>query len=352
MAYKNSSIVKQRSVIEFLYKSDETCAVNIHKKLLNVYKDETIDISTVRRWLNRFKNEERDVHDRPRSGRPSTSNNSENELRLEQLVQKDRRITIREIAESLGISLGSVETLLRNCGLRKLASKWIPKCLTREMMAKRKEICEDLLAEYGSQIDTFKGVITGDETWLFHYDPETKKQSMEWYHKNSPVKKKPRLSKSSQKIMASVFWDENGVILIDYLEKNSTINKTRYCQTLDKLKRAINRKRPELREYRIIIHQDNARPHTALQTMEKIAKLGWTIMPHPPYSPDLAASDFFLFGHLKRHLRGKQFESDEELKKTVQNWFKSKDSSFYQTAFTSWRQRWSDCVEKGGGYIE
>jgi hypothetical protein len=174
MAYKKNSIIKQRSVIEFLYKSDETCAVNIHKKLLNVYKDETIDISNVRRWLKRFKNEEKDVYDRPRSGRPSTSNNEENVLRLEQLVQNDRRITVREMAESLGISIGSVETLIGNCGLRKLACKWFPKCLTREMMAKRKEICDDLLAEYGSQVDTFKGVITGDETWLFHYDPETK----------------------------------------------------------------------------------------------------------------------------------------------------------------------------------
>jgi histone-lysine N-methyltransferase SETMAR len=175
---------------------------------------------------------------------------------------------------------------------------------------------------------------------------------MEWYHKNSPVKKKPRISKSSKKIMASVFWDERGVVFIDFLEKNTTINKERYCQTLGKLKRAINLKRTELRGHQIIFHQDNARPHTALQTMAKISKLGWTIMPHPPYSPDLAPSDFFLFGHLKRYLRGKQFESDEELKKIVKQWFKSQEPSFYQTAFTSWRKRWSDCVEKGGGYIE
>jgi len=120
---------------------------------------------------------------------------------------------------------------------------------------------------------------------------------------------------------------------MDALGKNITINKERYCKSLEKLKRAIKTKRPNLKDSQIKFHQDNARPHTAQKTREKIARYGWTLMPHPAYSPDLAPSDFYLFGRLKNFLRGRTFESDEILLQEVRGWFKEKDTAFYQTAF-------------------
>jgi [histone H3]-lysine36 N-dimethyltransferase SETMAR len=149
--------------------------------------------------------------------------------------------------------------------------------------------------------------------------------------------------------MATFFWDQHGVVLIDFLEPGTTINKERYCLTLEKLKKAIQKKR----NYRkVTIHHDNARPHTAHLTQTRIAEYGWTIMPHPPYSPDLAPSDFFLFGHLKRQLRGKKFETSTEVQTTVKRWAKSQEKGFFQGAFQTWRSRWEKCIENGGGYIE
>jgi histone-lysine N-methyltransferase SETMAR len=63
----------------------------------------------------------------------------------------------------------------------------------------------------------------------------------------------------------------------------------------------------------MIFHHSNARPHTSLRTREDITKLQWTVLSHPPYSPDLAPSDYHLFGHLKDAIRGKRFEDDEEV---------------------------------------
>jgi len=65
-----------------------------------------------------------------------------------------------------------------------------------------------------------------DETWLYHYDPETKQQSMEWRHSGSPhpAPKKFRVQKSAGKVLASIFWDQDGILLVDYLPKGQTIN--------------------------------------------------------------------------------------------------------------------------------
>jgi len=67
-----------------------------------------------------------------------------------------------------------------------------------------------------------------DEAWLYHYDPETKQQSMEWRHIGSPRPRKFRVQKSFGKVLASIFWDQDGILLIDYLPKGQTINAEYY----------------------------------------------------------------------------------------------------------------------------
>ena len=67
-----------------------------------------------------------------------------------------------------------------------------------------------------------------DETWLYHYDPETKQESMEWRHSGSHRPQKLRVQKSAGKVLASSFWDQDGILLIDYLPKGETINAEYY----------------------------------------------------------------------------------------------------------------------------
>ena len=115
-------------------------------------------------------------------------------------------------------------------------------------------------------------IVTGDESWAHHYEPETKRQSMQWHHLGSPSPKKFKLAPSAGKVMITVFWDSRGVILLDLLPKGETINSARYQETLKKFARALRLKRPNLQN--VILHHGNARPHTANATTAAIAARG------------------------------------------------------------------------------
>ena len=70
----------------------------------------------------------------------------------------------------------------------------------------------------------------------------------------------------------------------------------------------------------VLLQHDNARPHTSIRTMEAITSFRWTVIPHPPYSPDLALSDYHFFGPMKEGLRGNRYGDDNEVKTAVLNW--------------------------------
>jgi len=124
--------------------------------------------------------------------------------------------------------------------------------------------------------------VTDDESWFHHFEPETKRQSMEWRHLHSPSKKKAKRVPSAAMVMGTVFWDAEGLILAEFLEPGQIITAARYVQTLHKLRRALRNKRPG---QNIIILHDNTRPHAARLTSEAIAKMGWEVLPHPSYNP-------------------------------------------------------------------
>jgi len=82
-----------------------------------------------------------------------------------------------------------------------------------------------------------------DETCLYHYDPETKQQSTEWQHSESPRPQKFRVQKCAGKFLASIFWDQDSIIPIDYLPKGQTINAEYYSPLLVQLKDILKEKR-------------------------------------------------------------------------------------------------------------
>ncbi|GBN10657.1 hypothetical protein AVEN_206246-1 [Araneus ventricosus] len=109
-------------------------------------------------------------------------------------------------------------------------------------------------------------IVKGDEMWVSRVTPESKQQSMEWRHTHSPLKVKAKQTLSQRKIMASVFWDRHGVLLLDFMQRRTTINAVTYGQTLRKLRRAIENKRGGMPTEGILLLHDNARPRTASQT--------------------------------------------------------------------------------------
>ncbi|KAJ4446914.1 hypothetical protein ANN_13615 [Periplaneta americana] len=99
-------------------------------------------------------------------------------------------------------------------------------------------------------------------------------------------------------------------------------------------------------------HKICARPHTAASTRELLDQFGWEIFDHPPYSPDLAPSDFHLFTKLKDFLGGTRFGSDEELKKTVNTWLNELAAEEYNTGILKLVNRYDKCLNVGGDYVE
>jgi len=119
---------------------------------------------------------------------------------------------------------------------------------------------------------------------------------------------------SAAKVLGRVFWDAEGLILAEFLEPGQTITAALYVQTLHKLRRALRDKRPG---QNIIILHDNSRPHAARLTSEAIAKMGWDVLPHPSYSPDLAPFNHHLLGFVKDQLRRQRYETMEAIQEAV-----------------------------------
>ena len=144
---------------------------------------------------------------------------------------------------------------------------------------------------------------------MHQYCPETKAQTMAWKHPGSPSIKNCKTSTSSGKLMATVFSDMHVVLLLHFSPPNETVNSAAYQATLKKLKRAVQRKRFQKSNKRVLLLHDNARLHTACATVYLLERWDWEILEHPPYSPDLAPLHFQLFPNVKKHLRAKQFKS-------------------------------------------
>ena len=209
----------------------------------------------------------------------------------------DRRLSVDFIAESVGISIGSAHSILReNMMMKKVSARWVPRMLSDVQKADRAETSPSLLSLFNENPDNFiSRYVTVDETWLHHFDPESKVQSMAWKHVTSPPPRKFRVVVSARKVMVTVFWDADGIVLIDYLEHGSTIIGTYYADLIGKCRAALKEKRRGKLRRGVLFHQDNAPSHTSSQARTAIRNAGFELLHHPPYSPDLASSDFYLF---------------------------------------------------------
>jgi len=159
-----------------------------------------------------------------------------------------------------------------------------------------------------------------DKTRLYRSDPETKQQSKEWLHSSSPRTKKFQMQKSAGKVLASIFWDQEGIPLIDYITKGQTINAEYYSSMLVQLKGILKEKCPRGKVTKeVLFMHDNVPANQALATQKKLAYLGFQRLDHPPYSTDLAPSDYHLFPGWKKQLKSRHFSSDAEVTATVES---------------------------------
>ena len=195
--------------------------------------------------------------------------------------------------------------------------------------------------------------MTTDEVWLYHHDPETKQQSMEWRHSGSP--RPPKLIPSAKirwKILASIFLDHDGILLIDYLPKGHTINAEYYLSLLAQLNDILKEKiRGKFIKGVLFLH-DNAPAHRSLATQKKLAYQGFHYLYHPPYSPDLAPSDYHLFFGLKKQLKDQHFSSDAEVLLPRRPVWTDNILNFFLTGLQKLEQRAKKYIDLRGECVE
>ena len=172
-----SSKVEYRAVIRYLYLKSKI-GKEIHGVLADFYGSSAPSYAQVKFWVGEFKRGRTSLKDEARSGRPLDATDEEMCKKVRDLVYSDRRIQMEEIAQALGISHGSVSTILHDrLGMRKLTARWVPKSLSDEQMTTRASVCSALLKRFRSKDYFLLHLVTVDETWVHYYEPENKAQS-------------------------------------------------------------------------------------------------------------------------------------------------------------------------------
>ena len=159
-------------------------------------------------WHKRFSEGRESMKNDDPQGCPCTAVTDDNIVKVRDVIQKDRRLGVRAVAEEVSLGRESFRRILREeSNTRKVCAKMVPKLLSDEQKEHRKELCLDLLQRTENEPDLLNSIITCDETWVFTYDPETKRQSMQWKSTSSPRPKKARMSRSKFKDVLIVFFD-------------------------------------------------------------------------------------------------------------------------------------------------
>lgn len=353
LSKQDFNVNEQRTNIKFCVLLKKSPAETL-QMLTEAYGAEALKKSQVYEWHKRFREGRVNTADEPRSGRPSTATNDEKIEQVRQVVRANRRISIDDIASEVDLSHGSVHTILHDhLEMHRICLRVVPKMLTPDHKEQRMTAAGELINAADADTDFLKKIVTGDETWCFLYDPQTKRQSSEWKSKTSPRREKFRLDKSKGKVMLEVFFDHKGLIHYEFIPEGQTVNKELYLEILRRLRDAIRRKRPEkwASNNWVLLH-DNAPAHRSLLVRNYLAKHNVTTLEHPPYSPDLAPADFFLFPRLKSSLKGQRFTDAEEVKEKATKVLKDISENEFQKCFEQLYDRWGKCVVSGGEYFE
>ncbi len=273
--------------------------------------------------------------------------------KVQQVLDQDRRATVRQMAAEVQISTGSVHTILKDLDVKKKVPKFVPCLLTQEQKDLRVRLCCENLKECQDPLFLWS-VITGDESWFSVLEPEQKQQSLQWVERNATRPKKAIWSQQVHKTMIEVFFDDQGIVHLEFLPPKMTVTSKVYVGILARLREAIRRKRPALWQGNLywILH-DNAPGHTAIPTFAVMVETSMKSVSHPPYSPDLALADFWLFSYLKSQIWGQIFPSVPALQDGLMEVIGCMPRKMFNDCIHQMLpKRWRKCIAAKGNYFE
>ncbi len=289
-------LAEQRVNVKFL-KAEGKSQAEVLCSLRAVYGAAAMSKSSVQYWYSRFESSDVSTKDKDRSGRPRSGRSAANIEAVEQLILQDRRVSIPRIQRTLSLTSGTEDRIIhQDLKFRRVSAKFIPKVLSEEQKKNCLEVCLRNLELYEHHDTFIQEIITGDESSFMTFRPETKAMSMQWIRKGERRPKKALRCTTKKSTMLTVFFDINGIMHAELKQPKERITSDAYCHTLARLREKIRVKRPEqwkANNYKIL--HDNAKVHTTHHTVTCMMETQMETVEHPPYSPDLAPTDFFHF---------------------------------------------------------
>jgi [histone H3]-lysine36 N-dimethyltransferase SETMAR len=347
--------LEMRHAVQFCVRLGETFT-EILKKMQRAYGIECVSRSSVHRWVQNFQKGRQFAENIPHAGRPYTGRSDKNIALVHAALTDNPRASIRNLSAELHISHGTVHTILtEDLCLKKINSCFVPHMLTAEQKEKRVRLADELIIAADNNRDFLKQIVTGDESWCYQYEPSTKRQTAEWLPRGADRPKKVRGARSHVKTMLLAFFDAKGIIHKEFLPPGQTVNGIFYKQVMERLLHRMSRVRSDMYHTQNwqLLH-DNAPCHTSVLVKDFLASQNVKVLQHPPYSPDLAPADFFLFPRLKKVLKGKRFEDVTSIKRNVVAALSKKaiTEEDFNKAFNNLYTRCQLCVTKEGDYVE
>ncbi len=250
------------------------------------------------------------------------------------------------------MSVYTVHSILyKDLGLEKKSARWVPKLLSADQKEERVRTCSAFIAAVQRRsMAMLDNIVTMDETMVCYHTPATKKQSMQWVKKGQPGPLNANhASRTKQMLLA--FFDSKDLIYSHIVPKGSAVNGKYIVKALGNFLKQMKKKRPEMIEQEWWFHWDYGSVHMAAVVQDWFAAHNIQRLEHPPYSPDLAPADFFLFRRVKEELAGKTLDKGT-LKTTWERVVRNIAIEEFATAFRWWYERCEKCVRIGGGYVE
>ena len=322
------------------------------EKMNVAYGTNSLSYSRIQFWYRTFEGGRICVVDLPRAAKVRTGRSDENIQAVRNTLALDKRLTIDDILEFTGIKTGNIQRILKlDLGLVRKCARFVPHLLTGAQERSRLENSTLMLQRAGADPTFLPSIVTMDESWVYVYDLDMRMHASQWLPKGSDPPVICKREMSTKKVLLVSFFDHQGVVHCEFLH-NTTVTAEVFVSILRRFRTSLRIRRPRL--FRSFwLHMDNASPHTALETRRFLLQTGTQVVPHPPYSPDLAPNDFFFYPQVKRELKGRRFASLDEVEREVDNQIALIPArDFHECILAQLPRHWARYVNNAGSYFK
>ena len=238
--------LEDRYAIKFCYKLGKN-ATETYGMLQIAFGLSCMNQASVFEWHKIFKEGKETVRDDERCGRSKEVNTPELIGQIKNFMDKDCRVSIETISAQFDVSMGTVHTVIHEeLKMWKICVKFVPRVFREDQKERHCHDSREMVELINSDPTVLDALVTCDESWIYCYDPETKRQSSQWKHAGSPRPKKTRQSKSTHKLLMIPFFDSTSMMYMHWVPTGQTVSKEYYVEVLREFRNRFRWKRPAL----------------------------------------------------------------------------------------------------------